>query len=95
MRMVVAVALGILSAIIGGVGVSYLWGWFVAPLGMRDIGIAHATGLVLMVNLFKALTMDYSIKASNEAQKALLTLLMRCLIVAMVLLVGMVWAYFM
>lgn len=34
-----------------GVALSVLWGWFVAPLGVAAVGVTHATGLFLVVNV--------------------------------------------
>ncbi len=36
-----------------GLAVMLLWGWFVAPLGFPQIGIAHAYGIFLFTGLFR------------------------------------------
>lgn len=33
-----------------GVVVTFLWGWFIVPLGLDQIGLAHAIGLVIMIS---------------------------------------------
>lgn len=43
----------LLIAIYYAFAVQLLWGWFVSPLGFKDVSLAHAYGLVLFVNLFK------------------------------------------
>ncbi|MHC4621207.1 MAG: hypothetical protein ACYTEQ_25955 [Planctomycetota bacterium] len=40
------------SAAWRGLVLSELWGWFVVPLGLEPIGIAHAIGLSLAVGMF-------------------------------------------
>ena len=46
---VVMLVIGVLNAFV----VSSLWGWFVVPLGMPSIGIAHAWGLGILVGMFQ------------------------------------------
>jgi hypothetical protein len=45
----VAGGLFALAAILQGVVLSVLWGWFVVPLGLPALGIAHAIGIALVV----------------------------------------------
>lgn len=54
---VVALVLGILTAgllfaVYNAWVLSILWAWFVVPLGVKAIGIAHAYGITQLVSLF-------------------------------------------
>jgi hypothetical protein len=49
------IPLGFAAGIYGGFAISKLWSWFVVPLGLPPITIAHAIGLSALVNLFKNL----------------------------------------
>lgn len=35
------------------VAVMLLWGWFIVPLGLPDIGMAHSYGLILFGTMFR------------------------------------------
>lgn len=39
----------LLMALLNGFVLKYLWGWFIVPLGVKQIGIAHAIGVSLIV----------------------------------------------
>lgn len=41
----------IITGIIGAVVATKLWEWFVVPLGMPAIGVAHAYGLLLLFTM--------------------------------------------
>lgn len=47
----------IVGALSNGFALSYLWLWFVVPLGVKPLGIAHAIGLGAIVRF---LTHQYS-----------------------------------
>lgn len=47
------VALGIPAALYSGFVLQDLWGWFVAPLGVPQIGLIQAVGLLLIVALVR------------------------------------------
>lgn len=49
-----------LLAIFSGFTISTLWGWFVAPLGVKAISYANAYGLAILVNVFTG------VRLSNE-----------------------------
>jgi len=49
-----ALLLSVPSAILAGVVLSDLWEWFIHPLGVPAIGIAHAMGIAVIVAGFKA-----------------------------------------
>lgn len=50
-KMVAIIALIALGSILRGLVLSVLWAWFVQPLGVTDIGIAEAIGLMTIVGL--------------------------------------------
>jgi len=39
----------IIAILINGFVLKYLWGWFMVPLGIVQIGIAHAIGITVIV----------------------------------------------
>lgn len=45
------VALLIASILLNGIALSVLWGWFLVPLGLSEIGLAHAIGISMVVGL--------------------------------------------
>lgn len=53
-------------ALWNGYLLSVLWGWFVVPLGVPSIGVAHAIGLALIAGLLKG------IRETSEEKGALL-----------------------
>lgn len=46
------VAVMIVLALFGAFTISTLWAWFVVPLGVKSIGMAHAYGLSMIVSVF-------------------------------------------
>jgi len=46
------VAVMIVLALFGAFTISTLWAWFVVPLGVKSIGMAHAYGLSVIVSVF-------------------------------------------
>lgn len=54
--MALLLIIGIFAAIFAlvafrGFVLSYLWAWFLVPLGLPEIGIAHAIGIAMMMAL--------------------------------------------
>jgi len=43
-----------LSMLVGGVGLAFLWKWFITPLGVPAISIIHAIGIALTVSFLTA-----------------------------------------
>jgi hypothetical protein len=43
-----------IATIVDGWALSTLWGWFIVPLGVPAIGIAHAFGISCTVSLFRS-----------------------------------------
>lgn len=46
------VSVMIVLALFGAFTISTLWGWFVVPLGVKSVTMAHAYGLSTMVTVF-------------------------------------------
>lgn len=40
-----------LSIVVNGLLLSLFWGWFLVPLGFKQIGIAHALGVAVTVQM--------------------------------------------
>ena len=55
---------------------SVLWGWFVVPLGIPAIGVAHAFGLFILVKLFhnRRLTRDEEVNEDFIVKQVLFNL---------------------
>lgn len=45
------IAILVVGVLAKGVALSVLWGWFAVPLGLPDIGIAHAIGVSVIFSL--------------------------------------------
>jgi len=71
------------SFVISGFVISIMWEWFVVPLGVKSIGIAHAIGLSSLVGL---MTADTTRKSERRHTGEII--LLRLLVWAIVLLVG-------
>jgi hypothetical protein len=41
----------VIANVLYGVALAILWGWFVVPLGVRDVNVAQAIGISLVVSL--------------------------------------------
>ena len=50
----IAIPIGILKAFV----LSVLWGWFIVPFGIVDIGIVHAWGIILVGSIFNGIAKD-------------------------------------
>lgn len=49
------VAVMIVLALFGAFTISTLWGWFVVPLGVKSVTMAHAYGLSTVVTVFMSM----------------------------------------
>lgn len=47
------VAVMVVLALFGAFTISTLWGWFIVPLGVKSIGLAHAYGIGVLVTIFQ------------------------------------------
>jgi len=59
-----------LMSILRGVVFSQMWGWFVVPFGVQEIGIAWALGLSLMIS-FLTYQSDVTKEKGEWLEKAL------------------------
>lgn len=77
------------SAAFKGFVLSRLWGYFVVPLGVPEIGIAHAFGLALVVSMFTP-TPSGKDKDSEEGmgERVIRAIFMSFGVPALILLIG-------
>lgn len=73
------IVIGIVTGILRGFVVKALWGWFIVPLGVPGVGIAHALGIGFLVSyMTKQMTeteeRDFAKAMTFEVVWALLTL---------------------
>jgi hypothetical protein len=85
------VVMGIVAALVGvmalnGFMLSYLWEWFVVPLGAPPIGLLHAIGIAVLVSM---LTFEGGGRA-GDGEDALKLLFAR--LVAKLVAFGIAWA---
>src|SRR4051812_21610832 len=66
---VTAIALYAVAALVRGVALVALWGWFVQPLGVVDINLAQAVGISLVAAF---LTNQYDSQSKDEDARELL-----------------------
>lgn len=59
------VAVMIVLALFGAFTISTLWGWFVVPLGVKSVTMAHAYGLSTMVTVFMGMR---GLQGSNSGE---------------------------
>lgn len=55
--------------------VMFLWNWFVAPLGMAEIGFFHALGLILVLTYLLKDSTIYIMLESTDEQRNLIFLI--------------------
>ena len=58
--------LGIPVALLGGVVLQDLWGWFVAPLGLPALAFWQAVGIITLVAVFKMNLARQPVKDEDE-----------------------------
>lgn len=49
-KFLVGIVLFVLAVVVDGFVLTYLWGWFLVPLGLVQIGMAHAIGVSILVS---------------------------------------------
>jgi hypothetical protein len=94
-KMVVVLLVYALAAIVDGLVLKVLWGWYVEPLGVTAITVAGAIGLALTVNLatfplsiyMKLMQME---PESDGFEGSLLTIFMGIILAATTLGIGAV-----
>lgn len=64
-----------------------LWGWFVVPLGVPQIGLAHAIGLSLTLTAFRSRTTE------PKDESSAITLALVAVVVPLVTLALGAWAH--
>jgi hypothetical protein len=80
-----------LLVILRGFALSVLWGWFLTPLGLPEIGLAHAIGIALVVAMLTSRQSD-----SEDKEKAFERLFQGFLVPLIALLFGwIIHAFFM
>ena len=50
-KVLLVLAAAPVAAVSHGLAISIMWGWFVVPLGMPSLSIAHAFGLALLLRM--------------------------------------------
>jgi hypothetical protein len=58
------VLLFIIASVLEGVVLSYLWEWFVVPLGLKPVSLLHAIGICILLDFITYHYYDY--KKSEE-----------------------------
>lgn len=58
------VLLFIIASVLEGLVLSYLWTWFIVPLGVRPVSILHAIGICVLLDFITYHYYDY--KKSEE-----------------------------
>lgn len=81
---------GILASVaISAFTIQTMWLWFIVPLGLQAIGMAHAYGLSLMCSVF------LGIRGLPDSNKAMENLVAAILLNAIALLFGFITVQFM
>lgn len=82
----------VLSCFFSGWILKTMWTWFIVPLGVMPIGLAHAIGLDSLFTIYRY----QSKKRDNESQKSIFVSLVGIVLVNLVLLlVGLIAHSFM
>lgn len=71
--------------IIHGYVISIMWGWFVVPLGVPAIGIAHAIGLAGMLGALNVA------KSSDKVEGRAMAWIMDMLLIRPAIILGIGW----
>jgi hypothetical protein len=53
------------AQILSGFCFTKIWLWFIVPLGVPEIGIAHAIGLMIFISCFKTIKMHDTTKSEH------------------------------
>ena len=56
-----------LLTLCNGIAISFMWNWFVAPLGVPPLSILAAMGIFILVRLLNVHDYDKTMKAEIEA----------------------------
>lgn len=52
LALILLIVLAVPTALFNGWMLTFMWGWFIVPLGVQMIGVAHAWGLLLTAGFF-------------------------------------------
>jgi hypothetical protein len=64
--LLVGIVVGLLMSLLRAFVLRDLWNWFVSPLGVPDVGLLHAWGLVLAASLFSDQTAGWAVVLEKE-----------------------------
>lgn len=78
--------IALILALVRGYVLSALWGWFVVPLGVKELSIAHAIGLAVIVNFLTYQHDAAKDSGSSENESPLLIWMIRGIVFS-----GMAW----
>jgi len=67
----------VVASSLEGLVLSYLWEWFVVPLGMKPVGILHAIGLCVLLDFVMYSYGDYRNSESASLSSSLAYILIR------------------
>ena len=62
------IVMTLISIFIGAWAFSTLFGWFLVPLGLPPVGMAHAYGLMLVASFLKMRPKDIDIDGENKSK---------------------------
>lgn len=71
------VLLFLIASILEGFVLSYLWEWFVVPLGLRSISILHAIGICVLLDFITYHYYDYKRSAEVGFMISIIYILIR------------------
>jgi hypothetical protein len=99
----VITAIGCVSSVIivpfliaySGFVLSYLWLWFLVPLGVAPISIFHALGISTLIGLYPADSNSPKQDGENPGWKLMRRILNRVIQITFALFFGYVWHLFM
>jgi hypothetical protein len=70
------IAYVIIGLFLQGWALTHLWSWFISPLGVMNIGLWHAVGIMSVVSFMTYKPDNYKNKDKSELASALLVPLM-------------------
>jgi hypothetical protein len=79
------------AAMLDGFVIHLMWSWYMVPLGVPAIGIAHAIGIDLLVSLTAHQTIPVKDGDKEFAQKQLIRMFTRPVIILLVAWIARHW----
>lgn len=92
---IVGLAMVPVSIILRGFVLCQLWLWFVVPLGVKEIGIAHALGLSTAISMFGGHSSSPDMEKRGDVPLAVWMVVMAVIPPLFCLLVGWIFHSFM